>query len=704
MSASSGIWTVVSHWSYFAAAVSCALLALWLLGRKQGRTHRRAIIAGLGLTAVWCLVAASTTPVSLAAMLCESLRNIGWLFALYFLFASDGRHASLQPIRPVLISLGFVELLLPAILFVATEPGLTMSLQDIVFQLLVTFRLMVAVGALVLLHNLYAGAEQTARSTLRWPVAALAAMWVYDLNFYTVSYLGGRFPIELASMRGLVATAMVAPLALGFSRQASNLKFKPSRVVAFQTLSLLVIGGYLLLMVGIAQSIALIGGGFARLTQVGFVFAASVFALLWLPSAHMRRWLKVTAIKHLFQHRYDYRAEWLRFTQTIGLAGEDAPPLYERAVKAMADITDSHSGLLLLPGDNGRLVLAARWQWPQIEVPAEAMPAAATQFFEREHFVCNLDDLRAGRDMRGEAAIIPQWLMEEGKAWTLVPLLHYERLIGLVVLSHPPLPRQLDWEDLDLLRVAGQNLASYLAEQAGQDALREASNFDEFNRRIAFVMHDIKNLASQLSLLARNAERHADNPEFRADMLVTLRNSADKLNALLARLGRYGTHTAEAIETISLDECAAELAKRFGVNGQVVLVEREACLVSANREALEQALVHIMQNAMDASAEDSPIFIRVRKDGLQGVVEIVDSGCGMSPDFVRTRLFKPFVSSKPGGFGIGAFEARELIRAMKGALDVESREGLGTRFFIRLPLVEMADLINRIDSGKAEVA
>ena len=94
------------------------------------------------------------------------------------------------------------------------------------------------------------------------------------------------------------------------------------------------------------------------------------------------------------------------------------------------------------------------------------------------------------------------------------------------------------------------------AEQAGQEALGEAQRFDEFNRRIAFVMHDIKNLASQLSLLARNAEKHADNPAFRADMLVTLRNSADKLNALLARLGRYGGGGAEPAERGTSREAA----------------------------------------------------------------------------------------------------------------------------------------------------
>jgi putative PEP-CTERM system histidine kinase len=704
MSAGDKFWFVFGHWSFLAGAIACTLLALWLLGREQGISHRRAIIAATSLTALWSLIGACTTPVATPAFLFEAVRNIGWLVAVYFLFASDGRHSSLQPIRPVLITLGVIELLLPIIVMVSTRSDFTLPLKDSVFDLVVTLHLMVTVGALVLVHNLYVGADQAGRAILRWPIAALAAMWGYDLNFYTISYLGDRFPLELASMRGLITTAMVAPLAIGFSKQASQLKFKPSRTVAFQSLSLLVIGAYLLLMVGIALSISLIGGDVARLTQVGFVFAASVFALLWLPSEHMRRWLTVTAIKHLFQHRYDYRAEWLRFTSTIGLTGDDAPPLQERAVKVMADICDSPSGLLLLPGEKGRLVLAASWQWPLAEVPAEAMSAEAVEFFERENFVCSLDDLRNGREYRGEAAIVPGWLLEDGKAWTLVPLLHYERLTGLVILARPPVPRELDWEDFDLLRVVGQHIASYLAEQAGQEALHEASNFEEFNRRIAFVMHDIKNLASQLSLLARNAERHADNPEFQADMLVTLRNSADKLNALLARLGRYGKQATEALEPVILDACVAEVVRRLGVNNPVMLVEIQRCTVAAHREGLEQALVHVIQNAIDASPPDTPVFLRVRKDGLDGIVEIVDSGCGMSPEFVRTRLFKPFVSSKADGFGIGAFEARELIHGMKGVLDVESREGLGTRFFIRLPLAEMTDLISKFDTGKAEVA
>ncbi len=123
----------------------------------------------------------------------------------------------------------------------------------------------------------------------------------------------------------------------------------------------------------------------------------------------------------------------------------------------------------------------------------------------------------------------------------------------------------------------------------------------------------------------------------------------------------------------------------------MLLVQNEAGKVKADAEALEQALVHLVQNAVDASESHSPVQIELGSEPGHAVIEIIDSGCGMSPEFIRTRLFKPFHSSKPGGFGIGAYEARELVRAMGGRLDVESREGLGTRFVIRMPLSEQSD-------------
>jgi putative PEP-CTERM system histidine kinase len=494
---------------------------------------------------------------------------------------------------------------------------------------------------------------------------------------------------------------MAALLALGMMHGGGELRLRPSRSFAFQSFSLLVIGVYLVAMVAISQWLAYTGGDFGSLVQLAFLVVASAAALVFLPSKRLRSWLRVMLTKHLFQHRYDYRAEWLRFTQTIGRAGSEALDLHERVIEAVADVTDSPAGLLLTQAEDGALAFDANWRWPQAAVPGDALPREAAAFIEAEQYILDLDDVRSGRDGKVARDAIPRWLLEMRDAWALVPLLHYDRLIGVVVLARPPVARTLDWEDFDLLRVIGRQLASYLAEQAGQEALGEAQRFDEFNRRIAFVMHDIKNLASQLSLLARNAEKHADNPAFRADMLVTLRNSADKLNALLARLGRYGGGGAEQSDTVDLATVSAAIAARYHGQHPVVVAQGESCLVRAQREGLEQALVHLVQNAVEASPEGQPVFLNAVADQLHGMIEVLDSGEGMTPEFVRTRLFKPFHSSRAGGFGIGAFEARELIRTMGGRLEVESRPGLGTRFTIHLPLSIAAHAPN---SSRTEVA
>ena len=194
------------------------------------------------------------------------------------------------------------------------------------------------------------------------------------------------------------------------------------------------------------------------------------------------------------------------------------------------------------------------------------------------------------------------------------------------------------------------------------------------------------NLASQFSLLARNAERHAENPQFRADMLVTLRNSAEKLNALIARLNRYGKNGREASVAFDVGTLARAVAAQFEGHHPVVVNVEGAVPLQGHAEALEQALVHLVQNGIDASLPDMPVFVGITREPGGVRIEIVDSGAGMSPEFIRSKLFKPFVSSKSGGFGIGACEARELVRGMGGRLDVESREGIGSRFIIRLPL------------------
>lgn len=683
------LWNGFVTAAHIIAAGAAIILALWSVSHRQsGGPAVVPLAVAMAASTLWALATVALGTASSYTEGLVSLSYLAWLWALYRLFARDERDKNMAPVRAVVFSLAFVEAMQFALLAARLQYADVPEASSVILGIATMFRLLFCVGALVLVHNLYAGADRQPRQSLRWPAAALGLMWLYDLNLYTIAYLNDGIPSLLIDFRALSMLAMVALLAYGALREKSDLRFKPSRSFAFQSFSLLVIGAYLIVMVALAQAVSYAGSDFARFVQIAFLVLASVLALIFLPSKRVRGWVRVTLSKHLFKHRYDYRAEWLRFTQTIGRAGPEAAPLHERTVQAVADVTDSPAGLLLIPHEDGGLTVDARWRWPGIEVPAVAMTVPGARFFEKSQFILDIDDIRAGRQADIPQDACPRWLLDDHTAWALVPLLHYERLAGIVVLARPTVARRLDWEDFDLLRVVGRQLASYLAEQASQDALGESQRFEEFNRRNAFVMHDIKNLASQLSLLASNAEKHAENPEFRRDMILTLRNSSDKLQTLLNRLGRYGAQSGGAAQDIRLDHVADRLAQQYAATPGFLVLGREPCVVRGYAEALEQALVHLVQNAIEAGEEGAPVHLDLRTEPGTAIIEIVDAGCGMSSQFIRTSLFKPFHSSKAGGFGIGAFEARELIRGMGGRLDVESREGVGTRFLIRLPRTE----------------
>jgi putative PEP-CTERM system histidine kinase len=680
------VWRLIGTITHLAGAGSALIAAAWLIRRRRRiGSAAGGLIAALVMTALWALLAGVGGGASGAALLAEGLRNFALLYALYGLFATDGRHSSVPQVRLVILSLALVETLL-LVLRVVELLHWNAGTSAVLFQADVMFRLLATIGGLVLVHNLYVGADSQARRSLRWPALGIAVLWLLDFNLYTVAYLLARWPHELASFQGLGAVGLAALVALVGAKNRDELRIKPSRQVAFRSLSLLGVIAYLLAVTAIGRGLSQLDGEVARLVQFALPLAALVAAALILPSQRLRAWLRVTITKHLFDHRYDYREEWLRVTGTIGRAEPGGPSLPERTIQAMAEITESPAGLLLLPDEDGALTLAARWRWPTADVPAVALDVAAVRQLESEPWVLDLNAMRSEGGAARPGVAVPEWLRGDSRAWALVPLLHFDRLVGAMVLARPTYPRRLDWEDLDMLRVVGRQVASYIAEQSSQIALDEASRFDDFHRRIAFVMHDIKNLASQLSLLARNAERHAENPEFRADMLVTLRNSADKLNALLSRLSRYGSAAIGALGTVELGAKVSAVVAQFEGGHEVTLVEAHSCEVRADAESLEQVLLHLIQNAVDASEPKAPVLLRVWRDTTAGVVEVVDTGHGMTPEFVRTRLFKPFLSSKPGGFGIGAYEARELTRAMGGRLEVESHEGLGTRFIVRLPL------------------
>ena len=670
-------------WSHALAALLFAGVALSRLRDAGTALPRLTFVVALGTTALWALAVAGIGAIDIVTRIAEATRNLAWLGFMYALVRRD-RGGSEH--RAVAIIYGVVALVvLTATALALVEEAVGTAVAPQLAEVRLVLRMMVAIGALLLVHHLYGAVVPRARGGIRLVVLALAAMWGVDLLLYTTVYATGTWPGALIAGRGIVM-ALAAPVFAIAVQRNGDWTLQLSRTVAWQTLSFAATLLYAAAMLAATSVIASLSGDDARLWQTAFVFGSTAAGLTLLSSPWVKAWAKVKVAKHFFRHRYDYRAEWIRFTDTLGKP-EGAAPLDQRIVKAVADLTDSPSGLLLVPDGTG-LGVGAGWNW---EAPSASASAELAGYLSAHSRIVELDAVRGETADPAEAASVPMWMLDSG-GWVLVPLVHLDRLQGAILLARPPVDRALDWEDFDLLRIAGRQVASYLAEARAQEALAEAERFDEFNRRFAFILHDIKNLVSQLTLTARNAERHADNPEFRADMIATLQDSAGRMNDLLARLSQHHRARAEDLRPVDLLPLAERVAARRRAQHPIAVVGPSGLLAQADAARLEQVLGHLLQNAIEASPPHEPVTIALSASGNAVSLAVVDQGCGMSPTFLRDALFKPFVSSKPGGFGIGAFEAKQLVEAMGGSVAVDSREADGTVFRVTLPAAHVLTL------------
>ena len=678
---------LIAFWSYAISACLFASIILWRL-RERLEGPGRLLVGAYFATAVWASVSAIRGPVDVVTIPAETIRNLAWVMLIHAI-AGDLKDGARRSVRLVFGAIGLVigiQLALNLLMLAVALP------PQLALDVLATERLLritMAAGALVLVHNVYGQAAPQSRLGIRTTMLGLALIWGYDLNLYTLAYLEPQGADALFQYRGLFV-ALIAPLFLIRPAGGKTLKIRLSRAATFQSLSLLAICVYFAVMAVLATALRGShwnwGSSITAMLLASMMIATSVLVL----SQWARGWVKVKLAKHFFEHRYDYRTEWLRFTETLGRVGRDAPPLGERIIKAFADIVEAPGGLLLVSDGGNSVALAAEWNWPAATPSADQLQSS--DFWpdvEALGRILEFEALRHGWGSGKDRSIaVPQWMLDERHVWAGIPLVHHERLVGVVLLARPEYQRPLDWEDFDLLRTAGGQAASSLSEAHGQEALAKVQRFDEFNRRFAFILHDIKNLVSQLSLLSRNAERHAENPEFRADMVATLKSSVGKMNELLTRLSPRAGARVQRVEPQPLRPLLIDAISAKRADHEVRLLGDANVWAEADGPALEQALGHLLQNAVEACSATVPVTVRVGSKGSAVTISITDKGVGMDSDFVRNRLFQPFSSTKPGGFGIGAFEARSLIAAMGGRLSVDSSPGKGTTFTITLPVAD----------------
>lgn len=675
--------------SHLVAAAAFLVLTLLLLVSWKGKKQGAFLLSASGATTLWAAVAAYSSwaggRIDPVVGVLEVLRSAGWIALLWsalVLGMQRSGTALFTRLGPVAVAA-----LCVAVVGFDLYPSLvgTLSLPCDEFTCPTYARLGLAVIGLVLVENLFRNTEPERRWYVKNLCFGVGGIFVYDVFLFANAVLVHQLDNDLLQARGITNALVVPLIALAAARDPEwSFKVSVSRRAVFYSATLIGTGFYMLLMAAAGYYLRKFGGGWGPLLQLAFLFGAGILLVSILASGRFRSELKVFLSKHFFSYKYDYRDEWLNFIGTISATGRDFS-LRDRTIQAVANIVDSPDGALWLEEEPGRLTLAATSSeaWPAEEEPADG-PLA--RFLAEREWVIDLDE-HARNSGAYAHCTLPEWMRKLRHAWLIVPLVREQRLIGFIMLGHSRAPRTLNWEDYDLLKTVGHQAASYLALEQAARALAEARQFEAFNRRFAFVLHDIKNLVSQLSLMVKNAAMHRSNPAFQDDMIQTVRESVEKMNRLLVRLHADSVRGAQSVVELA-PLLRKSVADKAGAPGSIAFDCQVADLVVAvDEDRLAAVVDNLIQNAIEASPADAVVRVRLLGRDGDAVIEIEDSGPGMDADFIRNHLFRPFESTKRAGYGVGVFESREFVREMGGRLDVLSEPGKGTTMRVSLPTV-----------------
>jgi putative PEP-CTERM system histidine kinase len=666
---------------YGICAVAYAALALFLVLRTRGNPSRLHLLAACGLTALWAGAAVAlpaANPLLGAAGLLDLLRLGAW-YVVTLNFYRRFVPGQVGPGRAFTIMGVLIALMVGgAMLAGLGRIGAGGSLLSIGLAA----RLVLAICELLLLENLLRNAPEEARWNVNLACIGLGALAVYDILLCTDAALFRQVSPVLADGRAL-ANVLVAPLlGLAAVRTQKAPVLAISRTAAFHSASLVASGALLLALAGVGEAFRAFGTRWGAVAEVGLICAGVIAVAVLLTSGAGRSHIRAALVDPFFAERYDYRREWLRCIDTLAGAGSGAP-LPARVIRTVAQVVDSPAGILFLretgPGpEQPAFQWAGSWNMPAV---ALSIPS--------DH------PLLAGFGAGEEIAVLGPAIRTQPpldtlpELWLAVPLPQAGSLpAGFVLVAPPRAPFALDAEVFAVLRTVAREVATYLAEQRALQALMETRQLRDFGKRFAFVAHDIKNVSSQLSLLLANAEHHLDNPEFQRDMLETVRASVRKIGALLRRLAEpaEGVGGPDRVEPLGRVETIAATCRRLRGAHVVVEAAMPPGEVTIGPAAFDAVVTHLLDNAVEAAGPAEAIRIVLRHDRRRMLVDIIDRGPGMTPDFVRDELFRPFRTSKREGSGIGAFQARELLREAGGDLVVLSRPGEGTTMRLLLPL------------------
>ena len=668
----------------FAMAMTLyALLTALLLSRWKNSSVSPLLAAATGSTVIWSAVLAMqgvgyVSNVRLVVAV-ELLRNAVWLVTLLGMLSK----ISVVRIADVVGSrYGFVVALVACLPFTAY---VVHSSDSSLVMVTVALGYLLAVIALSVVEQIYRNATPDLRPSLNYFCVGIGGQFVFDLLAFVLAIVGEQVGTQYWAARGFVGVLVAAPLGVGIWR-SFDLSFDTlfPRQIVFYTLGVSAIGVYVVLAAIGHYYVRTYAGDWGDVAGIVFIVAAFGLVLLVAVSPSTRARLRVFLTKTFFQYKYDYRKEWLRFISTLSESESELMP--QSAIRAVAQIVHSPGGVVWLeeqPEDGFTPAASLGCELP-LSAPV-SRDSDLVRFLEERQWVIDLSEMERFPARYGNL-IIDSEMARDSRWWLLVPLLMGSELSGFIMLLRPRVVHSLNFEDHDLLKTVGRHVATFVNQAEVDRRLAESGQFGAYNRLTAFLMHDLNNLVAQQSLVVTNAERHRDNPKFVDDAIETIAHSVTRMKRLMTQLtsgkeppGLQETDLVAIVKNaIMRSEPRLPPAKLSS--------ELEEFVVHADPERLTSAFEHLIRNAQDATDDDGSVSVSIRVDGGSALVTVADDGAGMTPEFVRGRLFRPFDSTKGSqSMGIGAYQAREYVRMIGGQLTVASESRVGTTFTLRLP-------------------
>lgn len=680
-------FSLISHAS---AALAFGLLSILVATRYLRRDVDRALFLAALVTTLWstALVSQSVlgTPGFFVRYLLELLRDAAWIALLFAMLRNASRqgviHGQMKRILGLATFVLIVLLLGMGALEFAFEwdilSGKTKVLGQIALSLL----------GLSLVEQIWRNTPGFGRSSLKYLCIGVATILAFDFFMYADALLFGQVADSFWNARGLV-NAMLVPL---FAINVVNTRKQPvdfqlSRSAVFRAGTLVFAGGYLLFLAIGGYYVKALGGDWGEALQVLFLTLCLVFFVTLLLSRRIRARLMVLISQNFFDYKYDYREEWLKMTRELAYVTDD-PPLPVRVIRILAGLVASNAGAIWLQDERGAYVLKTAVSISMPKYTTIDSDAELVKLFSEREWIVDLHEYRTD-PVRYNLLEIPDAIAKSPEAWLIIPLYLGNELYGIAMIGNPYARVELNWENYDLIKVVARQACNLLAQSDAQNRLSRAMQFEAVSKASAFMVHDLKTVIAQLSLLVKNAPKHRDNPAFIDDMINTTEHAVRKMTNLVDHMRRPANQAEADLQDVDLAAIARDLVEHYSHTSPVprLIGDPPQALVKADPEQLRSVLGHLIQNAQDATPADGEITLNLKIAKGNVVLFIQDSGNGMSEDFIRTSLFKPFESTKGlTGMGIGAYQAREYIKQLGGNIDVTSEPGVGSCFSVRIPL------------------